>query len=255
MKYFFIRSGGKRDHKLLHNEGSASDVRLDRLLHLPAVCDHPTPNTPAGNFEVFTRTWSENYILFDQKKLDWAEVVRANQSKVRPETTPAELYDIFVGMIEPLRDKHTFIEAPDLKRNFSAYRPGTDRIIKGNRSEFRSKTMPALWQITADDYLKTPMRKWCRENVQYGHMNETTGYLRITSFSGYSDTPGFAAGLTALESALDEIFSDPNLKALVIDVRINFGGDDPYGLAIASRLVRSPLRRLHQNRASRPGRP
>src|SRR5262252_754445 len=32
---FFIRSGGKRDHKLLHNEGSASDVRLDRLPHLP----------------------------------------------------------------------------------------------------------------------------------------------------------------------------------------------------------------------------
>jgi C-terminal processing protease CtpA/Prc len=46
--------------------------------------------------------------------------------------------------------------------------------------------------------------------------------------------------LTALESALDEIFSDPNLKALVIDVRINFGGDDPYGLAIASRLATRP---------------
>jgi hypothetical protein len=37
--------------------------------------------------------------------------------------------------------------------------------------------------------------------------------------------------LTALQTALDEIFSDPKLKALAIDVRINFGGDDPYGLA------------------------
>jgi hypothetical protein len=236
----FIRSGGNADHKLLHNEGSASDVRLDRLPHLPAVCDHPTPNTPAGNFEVFARTWAENYILFDQKRVDWTEVVRANQSKVRSETTPAELYDILVAMIEPLHDRHTFIEAPDLKRDFSTYRPGTDRIIKGNRGEFFSKTMPALWEITDNAYLKTPMRKWCREKVQYGHVNETTGYLRIVSFSHYADTPGFAAGLTALESALDEIFSDPNLKALVIDVRINFGGDDPYGLAIASRLATRP---------------
>jgi len=236
----FIRSGGNADHKLLHNEGSASDVRLDRLPHLPAVCDHPTPNTPAGNFEVFARTWAENYILFDQKRVDWTEVVRANQSKVRSETTPAELYDILVAMIEPLHDRHTFIEAPDLKRDFSTYRPGTDRIIKGNRGEFFSKTMPALWEITGNAYLKTPMRKWCREKVQYGHVNETTGYLRIVSFSKYADTPGFAAGLTALESALDEIFSDPNLKALVIDVRINFGGDDPYGLAIASRLATRP---------------
>ena len=36
---------------------------------------------------------------------------------------------------------------------------------------------------------------------------------------------------------MDAIFSDPSLKALVIDVRINYGGDDPYGLAIASRLA------------------
>lgn len=237
---FFIRSGGKKDHTLLHNEGSASDVRLDRLPRLPDACDHPTPNTPDGNFEVFTRTWAENYILFDQKRVDWAEVVRINQSKVRPETTPGELFDIFSSMIEPLHDRHTFIEAPDLKRNFSTFRPGTDRIIKGNIEEFLSKTMPALWEITDRTYLKTPMRKWCRDKVQYGHVNETTGYLRIISFSSYSHTPGFAAGLAALESALDEIFSDPNLKTLVIDVRINFGGTDPYGLAIASRLATRP---------------
>jgi len=236
----FIRAGGKRDHKLLHNEGSASDVRLDRIPRLPAVCDHPTPNTPVGNFEVFTRTWAENYILFDQKKVDWAEVVRANQGKIRPDTTPAELFDIFSGMIEPFHDRHTFIEASDLKRDFSAYRPGTDRIITAHKGEFGSKFMPALWEITDRRYVTTAMRKWCRDKVQYGHVNATTGYLRISSFSHYSETPGFAAGLTALESALDEIFSDPDLKALVIDVRINFGGEDPYGLAIASRLATHP---------------
>ncbi len=27
--------------------------RIDRIPRLPAVCDHPTENTPAGNFEVF----------------------------------------------------------------------------------------------------------------------------------------------------------------------------------------------------------
>jgi C-terminal processing protease CtpA/Prc len=61
--------------------------------------------------------------------------------------------------------------------------------------------------------------------------------LWIVSFSGYSAEQGFEAGLTALESALDEIFSDTELRGLVIDVRLNFGGDDPYGLAIASRLA------------------
>jgi len=70
----------------------------------------------------------------------------------------------------------------------------------------------------------------------WDHIDATTGYLRIMSFSGYAQG-GFANGEAALEAALDEIFSDPELKALVIDVRINFGGDDPYGLSIASRLA------------------
>jgi hypothetical protein len=54
---FFLRSGGTADHRLLHNVWSASDVRIDRIAKLPATCDHPTPNTPLGNFEVFNRTW------------------------------------------------------------------------------------------------------------------------------------------------------------------------------------------------------
>jgi len=59
----------------------------------------------------------------------------------------------------------------------------------------------------------------------------------MLSESGYTEDGGFAEGLTALEAALDTIFTDPTLKGLVIDVRINFGGADPYGLALASRLT------------------
>ena len=148
-----------------------------------------------------------------------------------------ELFDILAGMIEPFHNLHTYIDAPDLKREFHTYRSGTDRVVKGDRHEFRTKTMPALLAITDRAYLQTPLRKWCNDQVQYAHINESTGYLRILSFSGYSKERGFANGLTALQTALDEIFSDPKLKALVIDVRINFGGDDGYGLEIASRLA------------------
>lgn len=234
---FLIRGGGTADHKLFHDVSSVSDVRIDRIAKLPATCEHPTPNTPQGNYEVFTRTWGENYILLDQQKADWDATVTANRAKITDKTTPAELFDIFAGMIEPLHNLHTYIDASDLKREFHTYRLGTDRVIKGDRHEFRTKTMPALLAITDRAYLQTALRKWCNDQVQYAHVNETTGYLRILSFSGYSKERGFASGLTALETALDEIFSDPKLKALVIDVRINFGGDDGYGLEIASRLA------------------
>jgi Peptidase family S41/Tricorn protease C1 domain len=234
---FFIRAGGTGDHRVLHFEGSASDVRIDRLPALPAVCSHPTPDTPAGNFEVFARTWAENYISFDLKDTDWAKVVEANRSRVTPGTTPAELFDVFERMIGPFNDTHTFVSAPELKRQFRRLRPGTDRVIKGGRDEFRNKGLPALLAVTDRACLKNPVRKWCNDQLQYGHLDEGTGYLRILSFSGYTKEGGFEEGLQALETALDEIFSDSTLRALVIDVRINFGGADPYGLAIASRLA------------------
>src|SRR5215472_1342262 len=234
---FFIRSGGTADHRLLHNVSSVSDGRIDRIAKMPTTCKHPTPNTPQGNFEVFTRTWAENYILFDQQKADWDAIVAANRAKITDKTTPAELFDVLAGMTEPFHNLHTFIDASDLKREFHTYRPGTDRAVKGDRHEFRTKAMPALLVITDRTYLQTPLRKWCNDQVQYAHVNETTGYLRILSFSGFSNERGFEKGLIALQSALDEIFSDSKLKALVIDVRINFGGDDGYGLEIASRLA------------------
>ena len=235
----FVRAGGSADHRLLHSAGSASDQRIDRLPLLPAACAHPTENTPAGNFEVFAQTWAEHYISFDLKKTDWGAVVEGSRSKVTAGTTPTELFDILAQMIAPFGDAHTFLVAPDIDRRFQSLRPGTDRVVKGGFQAFRRSGMPALLGVTDRAYLKTPLRKFCNDQIQYGHIDEATGYLRILSFSNYATEGGFAAGLAALEAALDDIFSDRALGALVIDVRINSGGADPYGLAIASRLATS----------------
>ena len=234
---FFVRSGGSADHKVMHTEGSASDVRIDRIAQLPAVCEHPTPNTPAGNFEVFVRTWSENYILFDQAAIDWNAVVETNRRKITADTSSAALFDIFQGMVEPFHNRHVFIEAPDLKRDWATYRPGTEHAIKGDIQAFPKNENPFLIEITDLAYFKTPLLKFCNGNLQYGHVDGNIGYLRILRFSHYAEQRGFAAGLVALQSALDQIFSDAKLKALIIDVRLNSGGDDPYGLEIASRLA------------------
>jgi hypothetical protein len=235
---FFVKAGGSKDFHLLHYDGAASDMRIDRIAEIPTVCTPPTTDTPANNFEVFTRTWSDHYILFDQKHVDWPGLVAANRAKVSATTTPAELFDIMEGMIKPLDDAHTFIGAPVLKRQFRTFRSGTDRLIStyGGIAAFRKDGLPKILALP-EKYLTEAMRKWCNDQVQYGHLNDSTGYLRIISFSGYGKEPTFASGLAALEAALDTIFSDGKLKGLVIDVRINFGGADPYGLAIASRLA------------------
>ena len=237
----FVRAGGSPEQRRLRSEGAASDKLIDRISGLPAQCARPTPDTPPDNFEVFARTWAEHYILFDQKQVNWQQLVDANRPKVTAATTPAELFDVMEQMIAPFNDAHTFISATQpLSRRFRAMRAGTDRVMAGGPLQFRSTGMPALLGVTERGYVKGAMRRWCNSQVQYGHLNDSTGFLRITSFSGFGPQQGFASGLIALEAALDTIFSDPNLKGLVIDVRINFGGADPYGLAIASRLTGAP---------------
>jgi len=222
---FFLRAGGSNDHKVVHFDGSASDMRIDRLSRMPAVCDRLTPDTPADNFEVFTRTWAEHYISFDLKHVDWEKAVDTNRAKVMADTGPVALFAILAGMIQPLGDAHTSINAPAIGMSFHGFRPGIER------------TPASVLEVTDHAYLKSPLQRFCENQVQYGHLDDTTGYLRILSFSGFSAMADFASGLAELENALDAIFSDPNLKSLVIDVRINSGGFDPYGLAIASRLT------------------
>src|SRR5215467_7941914 len=83
-------SGGMR----FHMNGAASDVILRRAAEKPAVCTRPTPNTPTSNFDVFARTWAEQYGFFDLKHVDWSAIVAANRAKVSDSTPPAQLFAV-----------------------------------------------------------------------------------------------------------------------------------------------------------------
>lgn len=223
---FFLRPGDSSDHRVLHFEGVASDMRIDRLPRMPAVCDHLTPNTPPNNFEVFAKTFAEQYISFDLKGVDWDKVVAENRPKVTTDTSPAVLFGILAGMIQPFYDEHIGLDAPAIGMSFHEFRLGTEPPTE------------SVFNATDKAYLKSPLQKFCNDQLKYGHIDETTGYLRILSFAGFSDGDfDFASDLAKLEKALDTIFSDPHLKRLVIDVRCCGGGLDPYELAIASRLT------------------
>ncbi|MFN0179061.1 MAG: S41 family peptidase [Gemmatimonadales bacterium] len=231
-----ITAGRDSTEKRLKSSGAASYVTIRRLAAQPSVCQPPTADTPANNFEVFATTWAEHYILFDEKGADWPAIVAKARARVTPATTPEQLFEVLESMIAPFDDAHTFLLAESIERRFRTLRKGTDRVAKSGIANFREKDLPGILAVT-DKQLTGPVRKWCNDQVQYGYVDDSTGYLRILSEGGYTKEGGFAAGLAALQAALDTIFSDPKLKGLVFDVRINFGGADPYGLELASRLA------------------
>jgi len=225
-----VRAGGTADRRLLHQNGAASDMVVRRRSAAPEVCAKPAADTPMTNFDVFARTWAEQYGFFDIKKADWPAIVSKSRSRVTEGTTPQELFQILREMIEPFQDAHTSVSARDINQGFSGARKSANWLERSDR--------PRAFEIVEQKYVRTPLRSWLNGQMQYGRLDAGVGYLRIKGFSGYGPDPGFESGLAALEEALDAIFADASSwPGLVIDVRINGGGEDPYGLAIASRLT------------------
>jgi hypothetical protein len=245
---YIVRSGGSSNRQRIHMNGAASDIVIHRIAAAPAVCAEPTANTPLANFDVFARTWTEQYGFFDLKHADWNAIVARSRLRVSDRTERRELFQILKDMIEPFEDAHTSIRAEAIGETWTGTRKSATWLDRAER--------PRAFEITEQKYVRGPLRSWCNGQLQYGRLDGGVAYLRLKSFSGYGPEAGFESGLTALEEALDSIFADAaSWRGLVIDVRINGGGSDPYGLAIASRLATSPYTAYSKQARSDPDDP
>ena len=228
----------------LHMNGAASDIIMAPATR-PDACNRQVPDTPPMNFDVFAANWAEQYGFFDLKGADWKAIVAANRPRITASSPPESLLAVLSGMIEPFHDAHTYIIAGQTGR-FGGMRRTANSL---ERADF-----PRAYALT-EKFLKAPVHKFCNGQVEFSTLDDDIGYLRLRSFSGYA-AGGFEAGLVALEAALDTVFSNAaGWRGFVVDVRINGGGADPYGLAIASRLTNVPYLAYTKEARADPGDP
>jgi len=229
----FVTPGPTDDSRWFHVAGAASSVLFNRTPLRPKACEVKTPNDPETNFEVFWRTFAAHHGFLKYRGVDWPAAYKTYRPRVNAATKPEDLFDILSAMIEPLHDAHTYIRAPDIKRSFHGKRPGTLLLT----DEEERKTV----EIIQKKYLQGPLRSWCNGHVRYARLDNHTGYLRIDAFAGYAAGGHFDDGARALDEALDMAMQDAqSLQGLVIDVRLNGGGSDPYGVEVAGRLTAKP---------------
>jgi len=226
-----VLSGGSADRLRLHLEGSASDYVIRRG-GAPPSCDHETPKDALTSFDVFWQNYAEHYPFFAQRHVSW-DSVRAAYRPRAASASPEELFEIFRSIIEPLHDAHTFLQARDINKGTGGGRDDPDPIGPNGRTR--------IAEIITTKYLRGPLKPYAQGRVSFGYLPDSIGYLRITAFSGYTQERSYRSMAAALESALDTIFADTRgWSGLIIDVRINGGGADPLGLAIAARLTSAP---------------
>jgi hypothetical protein len=223
--------GTTADVMRMRRDGTVSDVLLRRAAVRPRICDQAADNSPQANYAIFWQTFAEQYPFFELHDVDWRAVDNTFRPQVTGATKPAELFKIFRRMIEPLQDAHTGLFAPDLKEDFEGWR--------SDRNHLEEDGWKKANELLESRYMQRGLRSYCKGRVQFGIVKHTVGYLRITAFYDYVDTKSSADALEALRLALDSIFEEAvKLTALVIDVRLNKGGDDTLALEIASRLTR-----------------
>lgn len=134
------------------------------------------------------------------------------------------------GIIESHSLSHTGLEATDINTEFDGWRNDPNHLEENNWKRAGS--------IIESKYVHGGLRAFCKGHVQFGIVQSAIGYLRVTPFYDCADPEGYAAELQCLQSSLDTISgSREKIGGLVIDVRLNHGGDDPFGIEIASRLT------------------
>jgi hypothetical protein len=227
---FRLSDGPSVDVRRLHLDGTTADIFLHRTAQRPQTCNHAPENNPQKNYAVFWETFAEQYAFFDLRHVDWKSIDNKFRPRVTAATKPEELFAIFRQMTEPLQDTHTGIEAPDIKQEFDGWRQDPGHLEADDWKKAES--------VIDSRYVRGGLHSFCNGHVQFGMLDHSVGYLRITAFYGYVDKYTYGDALHALQSALDTIFQDSNrLTGLIVDVRLNNGGDDPLGIEIASRLT------------------
>jgi len=207
---------------------AAADIILRRTDKAPEACGHKPANSPEEDYAIFWQTFAEQYPFFALRKVDWHAVDQQYRPRVTAATSPADLFQIFRQMIEPLHDVHTALEAREINAEFSGWRPSPNHLSDSdwNRafSIIESKYVPRV-------------RSYCKGRIQFGMLRNSIGYMRVTTFYDYADGT-FADELQCLRRSLDSMFADAGtLSGLVIDVRLNEGGDDLLGVEIACRMT------------------
>lgn len=243
--------------------GTAADIDLVAIPAVPPECLKPTPNDPPTNFDVFWANFRDNYNSTVRKHVDWTALRNTYRPQVTAATTPDQLYQIFLDMVQPLGDAHIQIDRKH-GDSYEGYRSGT-RYTDDPGGVHDKDAIKSIDQHLTVDLHAANLRKWGGDALTYADLPDGRGYLRITDFEDWDTEPDNYLGRQALlDQVLDQVFSDDHVKAwrgLVIDISYNDGGDDQLGLSIAGRMTDRPytaytkLARTDPNDPTKYGRP
>lgn len=175
---------------------------------------------PMTNFEVFHKTFEENYPFFDLYDVDWQERKSMYKDQVTHLTSDKELSEIFLKMLEGVNDDHIMLTVGDEEKT-----PYKDRPQWHKDSMSRP-----LVEVIEKEYV--PQMKFSEDRfIRHGLLDDQNGYILIATFGGYVSE---SESTQKLSEAFYTALKDMGRRRIVLDLRFNRGGFDRAGIEMAS---------------------
>ncbi len=216
-----------------------------RLDDFPAVCTAPIANRATDIYRHIWHSFYELYAFFEQRDIDWLAQFDATRDAVVDEMSEAELFQLLVVLLLPFDDEHVLLSTGD--QSFSPAQP--KGFLKELITEFEAQS-----EVTdLNDYILAEIGRWDAiirneylagrvttagdETLVWGVIADNVGYLRLDAMIfNFEESIDDQVGM--LENLLDEVFTDlAETHSLIVDVRLNGGGADPFALAVARRFM------------------
>jgi len=213
---------------------------------------------PRYLFDIVWQTFDEHYAFFALRDVDWQGARERLRSRLRETTDDPALFSVLSELLAPLRDRHVRLKAGErLFVSGSTARPvpGPDGLVARH-----AQLQPALKEFLGRGLLEGPLKSTANDQAWWGRLGGDIGYLALPSlwdFSGRTES-NQDVETAAAESAMDEVLRElGGCRGIVIDLRVNHGGSDAVGLAIAGRFAGRPApaftkQAVHEKRLTDP---
>jgi carboxyl-terminal processing protease len=240
-----------------------TQFQFRKVVNLPKECTDATKLTsdPIVNFQAAWEVFNAHYAFFAERKVDWNEVYRRYKPQVTSQTTPEELYTIVGNMLAEMNDRHVILQHTDGRE----FRAGLGPIIEPWIEEFaadpKGMTSPIDYvnlrmlpfkTLIEQTYMVGPVGRAGQGQIVWGRLKGDIGYIRLDSLYFYDARSGYKFQKKALEAAVSKALLElKDVKAFVIDMRFNLGGNDGLGLKLMSHFADTA--RLGYTKQSRAG--
>jgi carboxyl-terminal processing protease len=180
----------------------------------------PDPeNTPVTNFEIFWSDFDRYYAQFEVRHIDWDSVYAVTRPRITAGMSDRQLYDILAGLVGDINDMHVGLNTP----LGSAMWSGSSR---GSYPSMRLINAGKYIQVGAAQHAVMEYRRCLTAGI---------GYLIIPSFDG---TGTGTSSLDTRYEVIDDVLAGwKDMRAIIIDVRWNGGGNSSNAEAVAGRFA------------------